>query len=309
MDTATLDATVAETGSPADTGIGDFTLPENAATSIAPELLATAPQPNPTAEDADSEPLDSEEAEPEAPDEQAQLASWVESLIDNPRSITSIPRAQQPAAMEAWASKTVEVAQQAIQMAYAAGMQAAEQRSATTRQIAEIDAALEDGDIDQYRALVSKFQGGERGYHAAKAQLSPIPEASPEAFQQRVNAIWQDLTDRPDVQEALRSQWNYPASADGVARLEADIRKLLKRPAKGPDPDQKVLQQRAENTQRLRNTPKPDTTPGSGSAGIPSRKEAEALTDRDWARLYDNAKRSPEGRAELERWEKAASGR
>jgi len=309
MDTATLDATVVETGAAAAPGIGDFTLPENAATSIAPELLATAPQPKPSAEDADSEPLDSEEAEPEAPDEQAQLASWVESLIDNPRSITSIPRAQQPAAMEAWASKTVEVAQQAIQMAYAAGMQAAEQRSATTRQIAEIDAALEDGDIDQYRALVSKFQGGERGYHAAKAQLSPIPEASPEAFQQRVNAIWQDLADRPDVQEALRTQWNYPASADGVARLESDIRGLLKRPAKGPDPDQKVLQQRAENTQRLRNTPKPDTTPGTGAAGVPTRKEAEALSDAQWAKLYDNAKRSPEGKAELAKWEKASSGR
>ena len=309
MDTATLNATVVETGAAAAPGIGDFTLPENAATSIAPELLATAPQPQPPAEDADGEMPDSAEAEPKAPDEQAVLASWVESLIDNPRSITSIPRAQQPAAMEAWASKTVEVAQQAIQMAYAAGMQAAEQRGVVTRQITEIDTALEDGDIDQYRALVAKFQGGERGYHAAKAQLAPIPEASPEAFQQRVNAIWQDLTDRPDVQEALRTQWNYPASADGVARLEADIRKLLKRPAKGPDPDQKVLQQRAENTQRLRNTPKPDTTPGSGSAGIPSRKEAEALTDRDWARLYDNAKRSPEGRAELERWEKASTGR
>ena len=309
MDTATLDATVAETGLPADAGIGDFTLPENAATSIAPELLATAPQHKPSAEDADSEPLDSEEAEPEAPDEQAQLASWVESLIDNPRSITSIPRAQQPAAMEAWASKTVEVAQQAIQLAYQAGMQAAEQRGATSRQISEIDAALEDGDIDQYRALVAKFQGGERGYHAAKAQLSPIPEASPEAFQQRVNAIWQDLADRPDVQEALRTQWNYPASADGVARLESDIRGLLKRPVKGPDPDQKVLQQRAENTQRLRNTPKPDTTPGTGAAGVPTRKEAEALSDAQWAKLYDNAKRSPEGKAELAKWEKASSGR
>ena len=309
MDTATLDATVAETGLPADAGIGDFTLPENAATSIAPELLATAPQPQPPAEAADGKMPDSAEAEPEAPDEQAQLASWVESLIDNPRSITSIPRAQQPAAMEAWASKTVEVAQQAIQLAYQAGMQAAEQRGATSRQISEIDAALEDGDIDQYRALVAKFQGGERGYHAAKAQLSPIPEASPEAFQQRVNAIWQDLADRPDVQEALRTQWNYPASADGVARLESDIRGLLKRPAKGPDPDQKVLQQRAENTQRLRNTPKPDTTPGTGAAGVPTRKEAEALSDAQWAKLYDNAKRSPEGKAELAKWEKASSGR
>ena len=211
--------------------------------------------------------------------------------------------------MEAWASKTVEVAQQAIQLAYQAGMQAAEQRGATSRQISEIDAALEDGDIDQYRALVAKFQGGERGYHAAKAQLSPIPEASPEAFQQRVNAIWQDLADRPDVQEALRTQWNYPASADGVARLESDIRGLLKRPVKGPDPDQKVLQQRAENTQRLRNTPKPDTTPGTGAAGVPTRKEAEALSDAQWAKLYDNAKRSPEGKAELAKWEKASSGR
>ena len=309
MDTATLDATVAETGLPADAGIGDFTLPENAATSIAPELLATAPQPQPPAEAADGKMPDSAEAEPEAPDEQAVLASWVESLIDNPRSITSIPRAQQPAAMEAWASKTVAVAQQAIQLAYQAGMQAAEQRGATSRQISEIDAALEDGDIDQYRALVAKFQGGERGYHAAKAQLSPIPEASPEAFQQRVNAIWQDLADRPDVQEALRTQWNYPASADGVARLESDIRGLLKRPVKGPDPDQKVLQQRAENTQRLRNTPKPDTTPGTGAAGVPTRKEAEALSDAQWAKLYDNAKRSPEGKAELAKWEKASSGR
>lgn len=314
METVTADAgTAVETGATPGDGIGeDFTLPDNAATSIAPELLAThkaspPTEPTDTGEDADGNEPESAE-EPEA-DPQGELTTWVESLFDNPRSITSVPRARQPEVLQAFSERAVQIANDYARQAYQAGMQAAEMKASTARQIGEIDAALESGDIDGYRELVAKYPGGERGYHAAKAEIAPIRESSPEAFNQRVAVIWQDLADRPDVQEALRKQWNYQASAEGVARLEADIRKLLKSSPARPDPDQRAIEQRRENTQRLKAVPKPDTSPGSGLGGVPSRKEAEALTAEAWARLYDNARKSPEGKAELERWEKASAGR
>lgn len=275
MEAAVLDGAPPAETRPAESG-SDLTLPPNAATSIAPELLATIPAPaEPEDHDAqpapdlttpeDSEESGEEETQQEPADPEAQVAEWVGLLEENPASITRIPRSKQGEAIRAMQERWTGITTAAMQQAYQAGIQYAQQSNTVMSQVASLDALLEAGDTEAFREEISRFPGGERAYYRAKAETTPVPETAPERYQERANAIFAELSARPDVQEKLRGSWNYSADDAGITRLEADVRRYLMEQGR-PAPDNSLAQRQEAATRRAA-APKAEASPGSSAGG------------------------------------------
>jgi len=256
-------------------------MPANAATSIAPELLANPPAPAETDEpDAQTAPEpeepealvedaeDSEETQQEEVSPEAQLSEWVGLLEDNPASITRIPRAKQGDVLSAMQERWTAITQNAMQHAYQAGIEASTQQTTVSRQVEALDALLEEGDTAAFRDALAEFPGGESAYYEAKAKATPKSVSPVERYQERANAIFADLNARPDVQERLKAQWNYSGDEAGIARLEADVRRFLMESPGGKQTDTDLEQRRAAAERRAK-APKAEASQGAG-AGVGS---------------------------------------
>ena len=294
VETGTLDA-----GTQGDNAL----MPDNASSSIAPELLATLPTPAPTTDDDgsddDTAPLDeadeapTEEGDEAAPDE---VNQWLAQIADNPRSITSVPRARLPEVVD----RIVEIASAATENAYQQGLQHGEQRARTTatlqEKVAELDQYLEDGDMAAFKEAVKTFPNGEKNYYRVKAELTPIPEGSPQQFQQRAEELFRQLS--PEAQQVLQQSWNYSATEQDMLRLARDVGILQERTrgattAASPHP----IQQRREAQKQRKETPKPDVSQGVAAGGELSPAEVRDMSPEKMAMYLS----TPEGKAKVDR--------
>lgn len=303
--------TAAETGAESPVQGGAPTLlPDNAASSIAPDLLATLPEPDPTNED-DGEEVDASlddgsdeedepstgEGDPEAPDD---VSQYVAQIAENPRSITSVPRAKLPDVV----GRVLDIGANAINEAFLEGLRQGEQRARTTAtlqdKVRELDQFLEDGDAAAFKEAAKQFPGGEKNYYRVKADLTPIPDGSPASFQQQAHQLFNELAAYPEAQQFLASNWNYRETAGDIARLARDVGVLMERAraasTKPAEPSR--LQQRREAQEQRKKTPKPDVSQGIALGGSEiSPEQLQKLSPEQVAQLLS----TPEGKAKLQR--------
>lgn len=222
----------------------------------------------------DSEDGNSEEAgadsETDTTSPGQEVARFVDSLIENPKAITTIPRGQQAAVVDAMQEKMIQATHMLVQQAFRDGLEQGKQQIELRRQVETLDALLEQGDIAEFREEAKKFPGGEKNYHRVKADLEPTPAGSVEHYQERTNRIFAELGDYPEAQAELRANWNYRATDDDLLRLSRDVGAALER-AKASrvrrDPDAQALQRRTEAAAKRKAIPKPDTTAGAAGGG------------------------------------------
>ncbi len=209
-------------------------------------------------------------SETDTPSPEAELGRFVDSLIDNPKAITTIPRGQQAAVVDAMQEKMVAATHMLVQQAYQEGLKSGKQQVEQQRQMETLDALLEQGDIAAFREEAKNFPGGEKNYHRVKADLEPTPAGSMEHYQERTNRIFSELGEYPEAQAELRANWNYRATDDDLIRLSRDVGAALER-AKASrvrrDPDVTALQKRSDAAAGRKAIPKPDASSGTAGGG------------------------------------------
>jgi len=306
----------AQTSSPGEAPAPiQVTLPPNASTAIAPELLATIPKPEPTP-DAGADPLDSQDPGPggnpppapdattEAPGDQSpetqgdpELVSFVNALDENPSTISRVPREKQGAVIKAWQDHLLAVSTTAVQNAYRLGAEHAETRSTLQGQIGTLDELMDAGDVAAFREKLKTFPGGEANYYRLKADMTPVEAGSPEHFQSRANELFAELKPYPALAEQFKGKWDYKATEADMLRLAKDIGQEIARAGNPQDPAASQLARRQAAATERKAIPKPDVTPGvspGGSLTIPALQKMS--TDEIVALRKD-----PERRAEMDR--------
>lgn len=274
--------------------------------SMSPEILATLPAEMIAPEDDGHEPpvgdaeaaLEPEEAPDEAPEESdevdpevaasVQLAEYVSLYEKNPKSITSVPRALQPQVAAAHREWLEQATQAAVNEAYRKGIAEGQQGVQIRQQVETLDKLFEDGDVFAFKEMVAKFPGGERGYHAAKANLAPVQAGSTDDYQRRATEIFHGLErEFPEAAAKVRASWNYAATDTDIERLRqdvADARAEAKLARLRTDPNTKQLNERSQAAAQRKALPKPDVSPpGAASAGSPpTLAEAKAWSPQQW---------------------------
>lgn len=232
-------------------------------------MTATEESADSSAEDL-AVPVVDAEAKPDEPPPDP-VAEWVKALEDNVATIARVPQKQLPTVLKAYEAQWTATATTAMQMAYQQGLAAGKQGSTVESSVAKIDALFDAGDLDLYREELAKFPGGERAYHRAKAELTPVPESSPEHFQNQANQLFANARLTPDEAAVFQRNWNYAAAERDMGRLEADLKAVVRARSNGngtrPDPDQQAVARRSENVSRLKETPKAEVTAGGADGG------------------------------------------
>lgn len=302
--------TAEDTGSalPPGTSQEDLQLPDELRASLSPELAKgllpnDAPTPD-DSEDSDSDDADAPDASGDAsPDEEdddtardedpeaAQVEEFVQTLMTNPASISRVPRALQPKVMDSLLSSIADAVMdlrnadvQKAQGEYQRGYQAAK----TELIVSAADQLFEDGDLDAFKAYVTKELGSVENYHRLKAGQPPQPTGANAELQTEAETLYREfVTDFPNAEPALREMWQnggYPMNREGIRKLTRDIERLRVRVESGAgnDPASQELSRRKAAADARSKLPRPPVS-NTGTRSAP------AIT-KEWVAAQDPVK-------------------